>query len=60
MEKVSEKLYQEIITHSCGACKFYKQEKNCCVCSHPEATESEKNYRYYSFTCDSKYKYERK
>lgn len=44
---------------SCGACKFYAQGKTCSYCEHPEAVFNEKNYRYYTMSCDSKDKFEK-
>lgn len=58
MSKIDDKLYQEIMSHSCMTCKFFSQEKSRSVCSHIDATEEEKNYRYYNMHCDKKYKFE--
>lgn len=44
----------------CGACVYYTQGVHCSFCSHPEATDKEKEYRYYNFSCDDKDKFKPK
>jgi len=36
----------------CINCKWFKQSKNCCVCSNPKQTNKKlKEYTYWPFTC---------
>lgn len=46
------------MSKTCGECKFFAQGKNCSYCEHPKATDEEKSYRYYPFSCEGEDKFE--
>lgn len=57
---VDAETYHKIISHSCGKCVFFLQKENHAVCSHDNANESEKGYRYYADRCEDSFKFKEK